>query len=219
MVKKIKHMLLLVLKITAAYIVISIILGYFVFPQSKPQYAGYLKPGDQLNSKTEGFKQTVVSTGDGWVNTRLVIDPHGDGPPEHLHEGFDERFSVKQGTLSVLLNGKKVIVKAGESVLIPKNVPHKPFNETDEIVIVENIGNDKSFPEHFGYYLSQLYTFMDAQRTNPSVLKLLWQFSVYGNEMDTWLVEGPPVAVQKAMRFILQPTARLLGYRNYTKQA
>lgn len=80
MKKKIKHMLLLVLKIAAAYIVISIILSYFVFPQSKPQYAGYLKPGDRLNSQTEGFDQTVVSIGDGWVNTRLVINPHGDGP-------------------------------------------------------------------------------------------------------------------------------------------
>lgn len=219
MKKKIKHMLLLVLKIAAAYIIISIVFGYLIFPQRKPHYAGYLKPGDQLNSQTEGFNQTVVSTSDGWVNTRLVIDPHGDGPPEHLHEGFDEKFTVKQGTLSVLLDGKKIIVKAGESVLIPKNTPHKPFNETDEIVIVENIGNGKSFPEQFGYYLAQLYPFMDAQGTNPSPLKLVLQFSAYGNEMDSWLVQGPPVAIQKAMRFILQPTARLLGYRNYTKKS
>lgn len=136
-----------------------------------------------------------------------------------MHEGFDERFTVKHGTLSVLLNGKKVTVRAGESVLIPKNTPHKPFNETNEIVIVENTGNDKSFPEQFGYYLAQLYLFMDAQGKSPSVPKLMLQFAAYGNEMDSWLVQRPPVAIQKTMRFILQPTARLLGYRNYKKQS
>jgi mannose-6-phosphate isomerase-like protein (cupin superfamily) len=214
MKKNIKQMLLIVLKIAASYLVISLILGYLIFPQIKPRYTGYFKPGDELNSKGEGFNQTVVSVSDGWVNTRLVIDPHGDGPPEHLHEGFEEKFTVKQGTLSVLLNGKKVIAKAGESILIPKNTPHKPFNETNETVIVENTANGKSFPEQFGYYLSQFYVFADAHGKNLSVPKILLQMSVYGNEWDSWLVQGPPVAIQKALRFILQPTARFLGYRN-----
>jgi hypothetical protein len=59
---------------------------------------------------------------------------------------------------------------------------------------------------------------MDSLGENPSELSMLLQLSVYGSEMDAWLADGPPVSVQKAMRFLLAPTARLLGYRNYYEE-
>jgi hypothetical protein len=39
--------------------------------------------------------------------------------------------------------------------------------------------------------------------------------SVYGTDMDSYLADGPPVFVQKALRPLMRPTARLVGYKYY----
>ena len=135
------------------------------------------------------------------------------GPLEHIHYGFDETFTVKHGVLKLLVNGEVKTLNAGESYHIPKGTPHKPFNESDEIVIVEGNSN-RNLPTKFAYCLKQFYPFMDSMGENPNTFKLLMQLSVYGNDMDTW-IPGPPIAVQKALRFIMAPTARLFGYKNY----
>lgn len=200
--------------IVGAYFVVSIVLHHYVFPLEKIEYATYFTPGDQFNSTAEGFDQTIVSLDHELLNSRLVVHPHAPGPPEHVHTEFDETFTVKEGTLSILVNGEHKTVKAGESVFIPRGTPHKPFNESDQIVIVENKDGAKTFPVKFAYYLKQLYPVIDEMGENPNMAKLVMQMSIYGNEMDTWMA-GPPIGVQKAMRFILSPTARLMGYKNY----
>lgn len=50
------------------------------------------------------------------------------------------------------------------------------------------------------------------------MLNIILQMSVYGNKMDTWIA-GPPIAFQKVLRFILAPTARLMGYKSYYEPA
>jgi len=42
---------------------------------------------------------------------------------EHIHE-FDEYMVVVQGCYTLLINGERVPVKAGEEYLIPRGVPH-----------------------------------------------------------------------------------------------
>ncbi len=200
------------------YFVVGIILNYYVFPVKKPDLSFYFKPGDKLHSTAEGFDQTVISQKDGWVHTSLTLQPKAPGPPAHIHTNLVETFTVKEGVLSILVNGEKKTVKAGESITIPVGTAHKPFNETNLPVIVESNENEKSITVEFAYYLSQIYPFIDSLGENPNTFALLMQLSVYGNEMDSWLADGPPVYVQKAMRFLLAPTARLLGYKNYYEE-
>ena len=199
------------------YIIFSIVIAEYVFPAATPDYANYFKPGDKLASKFEGFDQTVISINGDWMNTRLEVKPGAAGPPEHFHADFEERFTVKSGTLSVLVNGEKKTLKAGETLSIPAMTRHKPFNETNETVIVEG-DRPNILPLKFGYALSQLYGFMDQYPDGPSTLPMLMQLSVYGNDADTWIAEGPSLNTQKAMRVIMAPTARLLGYKNYYEE-
>ncbi|MEK7856275.1 MAG: hypothetical protein AAB288_09305, partial [Acidobacteriota bacterium] len=105
-------------------------------------------------------------------------------------------------------------LKAGETITIPPMTRHKPFNETAEAVVVE--GDDpKTLPVEFGYLLTQLYGFMDEYPDGPSTPQMLMQLSVYGSDADSWIADGPPLIVQKAMRTLMEPTARLLGYRDF----
>ncbi|MBK9156033.1 MAG: cupin domain-containing protein [Chloracidobacterium sp.] len=168
-------------------------------------------------SKSEGFDQTVLSVNDGWLHTRLIAKPHAIGPPEHFHEHFTETFTVKSGTLSILINGEKRILGPGETITVPPMTRHKPFNETGETVIIESI-DPRTLPVEFGFLLTQLYGFMDSFPDGPSTQQMLMQLSVYGSEADSWLADGPPLLVQKAMRFLMAPTARLLGYRSYYEE-
>jgi hypothetical protein len=196
------------------YIIFSIVIAEYIFPAAAPDYANYFKPGDKLYSKFEGFDQTVISINGDWMNTRLEVAPGAAGPPEHFHADFEERFTVTKGTLSILVNGEKKTLKAGETLSIPPMTRHKPFNETNETVVVEG-DRPNILPVKFGYALSQLYGFMDQYPNGPSTPAMLMQLSVYGNDADSWIADGPSLNTQKAMRVIMAPTARLLGYKNY----
>jgi hypothetical protein len=44
----------------------------------------------------------------------------------------DEEGRVTAGTLSVLLDGRRLTVRPGESAVLPRGVPHRWWNEGDE---------------------------------------------------------------------------------------
>ncbi len=152
-----------------------------------------------------------------WIHTRLEVRPNAAGPPEHFHERFAENFTVKSGTLSILINGEKRTLRAGESISIPPMTRHKPFNETNETVVVES-ADPKTLPVKFGYFLSQVYGLMDSYPEGPGTLQIVMQLSMYGDDADSWIADGPPLGVQKAMRVVMEPTARLLGYRDHYEE-
>jgi uncharacterized RmlC-like cupin family protein len=201
----------------AIYLVVGIVVSSWIVPPRQIDYATYFRPGDKLFSRFEGFEQTVLGVSGDWLHTRLEVAPYAAGPPEHFHEDFAETFTVKSGTLSVMVNGEKRTVRAGETVSVPPMTPHKPFNETGETVVVES-DEPRSIPAKFGYVLSQLYGFMDRYENGPSTPQMLMQLSVFGDDADAWLADGPPLLVQKAMRVVMAPTARLLGYKNYYEE-
>jgi len=216
-VKLILRIIAGVIGVVGLYIIFSIVVGEYIFPAASLDYANYFKPGDKLYSKFEGFDQTVISVNGDWMNTRLEVAPGAAGPPEHFHADFEERFTVKNGTLSILVDGEKKTLKAGESLSIPPMTRHKPFNETNETVVVEG-DRPNILPVKFGYALSQLYGFMDQYPNGPSTRQILLQLSVYGNDADSWIADGPSLNTQKAVRVIMAPTARLLGYKNYYEE-
>lgn len=211
--KTIKRAILVLLAVGAIYFLGGTILNDYIFPQPKSDLSNYFRPGDKLFSKTEGFDQTILAVDEHWLHTRLEVLPNSAGPPEHFHEAFEEKFTVKSGTLSILVNGEKRTLKAGETIAIPPMTRHKPFNETAESVVVES-EDPKTLPLQFGYFLSQMYGFMDTFPNGPGVPDMLLQLSVYGNNADSWIADGPPLPVQKAMRVLMAPTARLMGYKN-----
>ncbi|HMT09551.1 MAG TPA: cupin domain-containing protein [Pyrinomonadaceae bacterium] len=182
----------------------------------KVDLSNYFQPGDKLLSRFEGFDQTVLAVNDGWVHTRLEVAPNAGGPPEHMHRHFTETFTVKKGTLSILINGEKRVLHEGETISIPPMTAHRPFNETNETVVVES-DDPKSLPVEFAYHLTQMYGFMDSYSNGPPLPQMLMQLSVYGDEFDS-LIVGPPVSVQKTMRTLIAPTARLMGYSNYYQE-
>ena len=213
--KKLKKAMIYLLIAFAGYLVIGYFLHLVVFPEKKPEISSYFTPGDQFNSIEEGFKQTVVDQEDGLVYCNLVVEPYASGPPKHIHTEFDEYFEVKNGELSVWVDGEVKKIKPGEVVHIPKGTPHKPFNETSEII---HLKESFAMPEQFAFYLSQVYDLMDNHPSfgkMPSMLLMLAPLHQSG--FDSFLAEGPPVFVQKFTAFLLTPMSRIMGYKSYYK--
>lgn len=213
MKQKIKKTFMLLLTIVAAYLVLGLVIHHWILPSKTPDYAHYFKPGQSFHSKLEGLSQTVVKADNGKLISDIEIEAKAQGPLTHIHEKFDEVFTVKSGTLSMQFGSEIKKITAGQKIIIPKNTPHRPFNETDSVVVVTS-----EMPLDFGYCLSQIYPFWDENESNSKPPKVLFQLAVFGDKFDSYpTVDAPPKPVLKTLKFLLAPTARLLGYKEYNE--
>ena len=53
--------------------------------------------------------------------------PPGGGPPPHPHD-YEETFILLEGEMEATFRGRKLIVRAGETLNIPANAPHQFHN-------------------------------------------------------------------------------------------
>ena len=54
----------------------------------------------------------------------------------HSHENEDELFIVQKGTLFIDFRAKTEVVKAGEMIVVPKGVEHRPRTNGEEVYIM-----------------------------------------------------------------------------------
>ena len=210
-----KKSLLGILGIILAYVLVGALLDKVIFPEAEPGADYYPREGQVFVSKSEGFRQTVLKRENNLVWTELVLEPFAPGPPEHIHTSLPENFVVAEGTLSLLVNGEKKILRPGESLLINPGTSHKPFNETDSRVVIKTpLTPEYALPEQFTVFLTQAYGFFDESESNSRLPKALLQMSRFSPKYELWLA-NPPIPVQKAVSFVIAPTARLLGYRSH----
>lgn len=52
--------------------------------------------------------------------------------PEHVHRDQEESFEVVSGTLNVRVGGRETILKPGQSLVAPPNVPHGWWNPRED---------------------------------------------------------------------------------------
>jgi quercetin dioxygenase-like cupin family protein len=77
-----------------------------------------------------GDTYTVTVTGAETAGRFCVIDMHippGGGPPPHRHD-FEETFILLEGEMEATFRGQKSNVKAGDTINIPANAPHRFHN-------------------------------------------------------------------------------------------
>lgn len=59
----------------------------------------------------------------------------------HQHEKTDETFIVLEGELSIDLESGPVVLRAGEMLVIPKGMRHRPHATTEaKVLLVEPVG-------------------------------------------------------------------------------
>lgn len=100
-----------------------------------------------------GDTYTVTVSGEDTAGRFCVVDMHvppGGGPPPHRHD-FEETFILLEGEMEATFRGKKSTVRAGETLHIPANAPHRFHNASAEAVrmicICSPAGQEKFFAE------------------------------------------------------------------------
>jgi len=197
------------------YILLAFLLLPFVydllFPLRIPSLVNYFHPGQTFIGKSEGLTQKVIRQEGGRVYCELIVSPGAAGPPEHLHLHFTESGILSKGTLRVKLNDHFIHCKEGDRLLLPANQFHTFCNESEtEVVIVPGDNELDYMPVEFMYGLTQVYPFMDSD-SKWKGLHLLMKLSLLGDQFDSYIA-GPPVPMQKLIRRVLRPYARVLGY-------
>lgn len=73
------------------------------------------------------------------LELRGTLPPHRPGPPLHVHHFEDEEGVVTAGTLSVELDGRRLTAGPGETVRLPRGVPHRWWNDNDQPLAFEGV--------------------------------------------------------------------------------
>lgn len=74
-----------------------------------------------------GGTYTITVSGADTNGRFSVMDMHippGGGPPLHRHD-FEETFIVLEGEIEATFRGRKMSVRAGETINLPANAPHR----------------------------------------------------------------------------------------------
>ena len=130
---------------------------------------------------------------------------------EHLHPALHEHFSVLEGELTVLRDGQRSVLHAGESAHIEPGVWHDWWNgaEADAVVRVEVTPG-----ERFALMIETLFGLARQGHVNGKGMPTPLQLALTAQEFsDVIVFRKPPPAVQRIVFGALTPIATRRGYR------
>jgi mannose-6-phosphate isomerase-like protein (cupin superfamily) len=74
---------------------------------------------------------------------------HTPGPPPHHHNNYHEVFLVAEGEMEFIINGKKTVIRQGESINLPPKTLHTFSNNSSKVCKWVNIHSPKGFLRFF----------------------------------------------------------------------
>lgn len=98
-----------------------------------------------------GDTYTTLLSGQDTAGHYCMIDMHvppGGGPPLHRHD-FEETFIVLEGEVEVTFRDQKSVARAGETVHIPANAPHRFHNTSAQPARLLCISSPAGLDEFF----------------------------------------------------------------------
>jgi len=100
-----------------------------------------------------GDTYTILVAGEDTSDRFSVIDmyvPPGGGPGPHRHD-FEETFILLEGEMNFVFRGEMLTARAGDTLNIPSNAPHRFRNASSKpvrmISICSPAGNERFFQE------------------------------------------------------------------------
>jgi len=145
-------------------------------------------------------------------SVELPHEPWGlDNGQEHVHPKQEEWFEVTAGKLRVAYDGTERTLTEGESVTLPRDVPHTHWNPTREPT---RFRWERRPARRSKQWLETNYVLAQQGRTDEDgVPESLLQLSVWMNEHphDTYATIAP-VPLLRGVFAVLAPLGRLAGY-------
>jgi mannose-6-phosphate isomerase-like protein (cupin superfamily) len=198
-----------------AYVLGGALLHQWVFPEPAPDRTNYPASGDEIVNCFSGERLVILrsghETGGSYSENEIHLQPGGAVPKAHVHLKSDETFEVIRGQLTLIVDGRQIVLGPGEAYTIPMGVPHQPFNKGSEPVVARVRITPAG--QH-DLMLAQVHGFLTEKEAPRGEREWFLQAMLYSTYYGTYLAK-PPVVVQKILSFLIAPTARLLGYRSW----
>ncbi|HOX20053.1 MAG TPA: cupin domain-containing protein [Gemmatimonadales bacterium] len=140
------------------------------------------------------------------LEIRGSLPAHSMGPPLHIHFLEDEEGLVRAGTLSAVVGGRRVDAGPGQSVQLPRGIPHRWWNEGDtELAFV---GRARPV-EDLDQYLQAVFEVMNASPAGRPSLFYIAHLSLRHRRTQAVLLM--PRAVQAVLFPLVVALGTLLG--------
>lgn len=138
--------------------------------------------------------------------------PNGIGPVPHQHPLQEETFIVKRGAFAITIEGQERVVKAGETVVVPRGAAHTwHIVGTDELHLLTEFRPALHFEEIIETICGLAQAGKMDHKGNPNPLQMTVTLYAYPGEF--WLV-GPPIFAQKVLYGGLGPVLKhVFGYQ------
>lgn len=137
---------------------------------------------------------------------RGTLPPHREGPPLHIHHFEDEDGLITAGTLSALVDGQNVTAGPGQTVRLPRGVPHRWWNAGDEPLAFE--GRTRPAVD-LDRYLQAVFEVMNAGAPNRPPLFYLAHVALRHRRTQTVLVL--PALIQTVLFRVLVMLGTVAG--------
>ena len=174
-----------------------------------------IEPGEILENPVTGERAVIMElpwqNADSRAVAEMTARPGARVVGEHLHPAIHERFSVLEGELTVIRDGQRSTLRAGESAEIEPGVWHDWFNRgaVDAVVRVEVTPG-----ERFAHMIETLFGLAQEGHVNAKGMPDLLQLALTAQEFSNVIVfRKPPPRVQRIVFGTLAPIARRRGYR------
>jgi quercetin dioxygenase-like cupin family protein len=173
-----------------------------------------IRSGDVLQNPVTGelirFVKAAADTNNEYVVIDVVVEPNGTVAAAHLHPYQTETFTVLEGEVTFRLGRKKVVAKAGETVVVEPGIAHKFWNagEADARFRCE-IRPALQFEQ----LIETMFSLAQEGKTNkkgmPNPLRLAVVANAHFDDVRLPLV---PQWMQKLSLAMGAPVGRLMGY-------
>jgi mannose-6-phosphate isomerase-like protein (cupin superfamily) len=140
------------------------------------------------------------------LEIRGSLPAHSEGPPLHIHHLEDEEGLVESGTLSAVVGGRRVDAGPGQSVQLPRGIPHRWWNEGDSPLAF--VGRARPV-EDLDRYLQAVFEVMNASPAGRPSLFYLAHLSLRHRRTQAVLLM--PRAVQAVLFPLVVALGTLLG--------
>lgn len=162
-----------------------------------------------VTNPVTGVSLLDVPDVDGAAELRLA--PGAQGPAEHVHRTTEERFEVREGSVTFRIDGRERRLGPDTDVRVSPGTPHTFRNETDETAVLRV----RTVPSNdtLGAVVVTLFGLahegdVDGQG-RPGFLRAM---AMAEETLDETYFTGVPYGVQRALGEAFGPLSRALGY-------
>ena len=143
------------------------------------------------------FVKTATETGGELVAFDAIGPPSGFGTQSHVHPHQEERYEVISGAIGLAVAGRKQVLRAGETGVVPPGTPHRLFAvEAGEPRVRFELRPARRVEAFLERYVELGQTGQFTKRGYP---RLLPGAAMAREFADEGYATRPPLAVQRAV--------------------